>query len=289
MSKTLHVTVGLPGSGKTSWAQEKCYASRGGGGWRSYSSPTVSHIDVDTYLKNSYYKAHYKDEFEYISRNMSSGYNEYIIDTFIASNDSLINLLKKVVVSGITHVDIHYWEPNVEACIWNDRGRREEDSTITIKNAKIEVPDIERIQKELDLTGKKVKVSLTKHKTEKKADWKVFYEEVCKKHGHMDERGWINGESWCMGGTWGNCWGDSGTVSGEAPPETFSALDGILEEVCPDISFLKYKKIWSQIVDTDEYGESDYYGGSTSHANYRFKVEGLYETLKEMGLYEIKK
>jgi len=127
----------------------------------------------------------------------------------------------------------------------------------------------------------KDKIKMNQHTTIQKPDWKAFGE---KYELYMDENGKVKGESWCLGGSWADCWGGGGSVSGEAQPDGFRELDELLEKVCPNITFLQYKGIYNEIVLTDEYGDSDYYGGSTSYAYKYFMVENLYNALKKREL-----
>ena len=94
---------------------------------------------------------------------------------------------------------------------------------------------------------------------------------------------------WCSGGiSGGSCW-DDGTDdrhygrSGEAEPE-FDNIDTVLAELCPNLTFLQYKKIMAKIVKRGEYTINEYYGNTT---DYTFKVVNLrelYEALQEMKL-----
>lgn len=85
--------------------------------------------------------------------------------------------------------------------------------------------------------------------------------------------------SWSGGGTSGNCWDDHiSEFSGDLEPE-FNTLDEILAEICPNITFLKYKNIYSQIVKSDSRSEGDYYGGSETIYEKSFRLYNLYNEL----------
>ena len=56
----------------------------------------------------------------------------------------------------------------------------------------------------------------------------------------------------------------------------------MLSELCPDISFLKYKKLFAECVEICEQPERDYYGGCVTYAYYQCNVERLIELLLEM-------
>lgn len=88
-------------------------------------------------------------------------------------------------------------------------------------------------------------------------------------------------KTWDKGGmSGGNCWGDEPhPYLGEEEPE-FTALDSILESVCPNISFLTYKKLGSIIEETEK-SHREYYGNFSTTGIKRIKAINLYNFLKE--------
>ena len=50
------------------------------------------------------------------------------------------------------------------------------------------------------------------------------------------------------------------------------------------MSFIDYKNIYNQCVDTEETYEHDYYGGCETKIRWRCDMEKLYEILKSMNL-----
>ncbi len=81
----------------------------------------------------------------------------------------------KEVVSSVKDrvkkVVIHYWNPNIEDCKWNDAGRRKLNSSITIENAKID--SIDEIKKIKD-SFNNIEFLFKIHSVEKKPEWKHF-------------------------------------------------------------------------------------------------------------------
>jgi hypothetical protein len=57
-----------------------------------------------------------------------------------------------------------------------------------------------------------------------------------------------------------------------------------MERVCPNMTFLQYKKVYNATVTTETKGEDDYYGGHVEYACYVCDIPKLYEMLKEMGV-----
>ena len=62
----------------------------------------------------------------------------------------------------------------------------------------------------------------------------------------------------------GSCWDDSNPqpYSSDIPNDHMKVLDLVLAEICPNISYLNYKKIQSIVHDNEE-TEYEYYGNST--------------------------
>jgi len=91
---------------------------------------------------------------------------------------------------------------------------------------------------------------------------------------------------WCSGGvSGGSCWGNDGhyAVEGESEPE-FTDLDNILNEICPNITYLQYKKLISKVIKEDSYTENEYYGNSSTYSYKTVLLKDLYEALKELDL-----
>jgi len=240
-------------------------------------------MDLDQYTTGKIDEKRLKS---YLSSYVRDAYCEtLIIDGLFLDRNSIEKLLEMLGPEEwkfVKSLGIEWWYRDVNVCLHNDKGRRQKNSTVTIKNAILERVDenfIAELETKFPKLKGKIKVNL--HYSTMKPNWKVFAEE----NGlYFDKEGKVKSESWCMGGTWGNCWGDSGTVSAEAPPASFVEFDSLLEKICPNITFLQYKGIYNDCVGTDDYGDSDYYGGSTTYGYYYFNVETLYNALRERGL-----
>lgn len=279
----LVIGMGLPASGKTTFLKEyeKNIKSKYKYGNRN---PSIRYHDFDK-----------KKEF----RKSLGDYDIVIIDGLFLINDDVIRLISEI--SSATNyvpdkIEIHYWKPNIEYCLWNDKGRRDKDSTTTIKNALLAEPDAEYIVRkfnEIESENQKgysdiykqtfeIDIKIVKHDIVKKPMERMFID----KYNIYEEDGFLKSNSWCTGGSWGDCWGNSGSVS-SSDPEEFYQLDNLLSEICPTISFLQYKKIHSNCVETDSYSDGDYYGGRTWYNFYKCDISKLYEQLNEMGLLNL--
>ena len=90
---------------------------------------------------------------------------------------------------------------------------------------------------------------------------------------------------WISGGmAGGNCWNDGGPypVEVDEPDDDFCELDEILERVCPNISYLHFRKL-EKLVTFDNTTEYEYYGNYSVYTIKRLKIEDLWDFLVEHG------
>lgn len=59
-----------------------------------------------------------------------------------------------------------------------------------------------------------------------------------------------------------------------------------MEDVCPNISFIQYKRIFNECVEIEDFNESDYYGGTEYKSRYKLDVRKCYKMLRERNLIE---
>ena len=263
MNEKIILMSGLPGSGKSTMAQKIMDEAdeRRRDGKAIFKDCRLLDFDkcrseeeMEEYLDNAWI---YKGEL-------------YIVDGLFLTNEQRVKILnlvyKRLKSFGIynAEVEIYEWNEDRDACVSNDSGRRAKSSATSIRNLPFEPSDVEVI--EAGLIFQPYDISI-KHLTVKAYSTK--------------EKGKLVSNSWCGGGTWGDCWGHAGAVAGETPVE-FTQLDSLLEELHPDITFLQYKQLLSRCVTTDEYYEHDYYGGSTSNYRYVCDLEKLGEYLEEL-------
>ena len=91
-------------------------------------------------------------------------------------------------------------------------------------------------------------------------------------------------EQWVSGGKrGGNCWGDSADelVIADDPPTEFAVLDELLELVCPNITYLQYRKLQKHIHRV-EYTEYEYYGNYTAQSFMYILHSDLLAVLKDL-------
>lgn len=265
MNKNL-ILVGLPGSGKTTFAEEYCIKNNS-----KYGSPKARHIEIDKIKESRWTK--YKDTEDIIRRNIDKRAINIIDGLFLTNND----IIRVINCAPSFYVEIHFWEPDIEKCLHNDVGRRKQNSIMTIKNTKIETPDLKRIKGE---TGNE-DITIIKHEIVEKPFWKVKADEM---DVYVRDGKYIYSDEWNMGGSHGNCWDSTQyPVSGDEPVD-FTQFDSLLEKICPNITFLQYKIIYKQCVETDNRYESDYYGGGVTYGYYKCDLEKLFGMLEERGL-----
>lgn len=93
--------------------------------------------------------------------------------------------------------------------------------------------------------------------------------------------------TWRIGGECGgNCWGDEPMPISEyyldKEPE-LEALDVILQEIAPNITYLDYKAVMEKVLLKGEYVDREYYGNYTEYAYKAITYLDLLDALKERG------
>ena len=282
----VEILVGLPGSGKTYYAKEQgvhpdvCFADR--------SKEKAMYICAD---KDAYYDRKprtieqiiHNHEFGYWIIHHNQNWDHWIIDGLFLTNDIQHKVIDALYNEIYKYNDIKlkirfvYFKEDRKTCLYNDRVRnREKLANITIEHADYEKPDIETLQKDFPIFEFEV-VEKDVHKSN------VFESKFLTK-GSLDNEQELRSDTWCLGGTWGNCWGDSGHIGADEQPTEFKEFDDLLIELCPNITLGQYKKLYNSLVSIETKDEHDYYGGSTENAYYKCNLKDLYNMMVEMGL-----
>lgn len=243
--KTIHLMVGLPGSGKTIWM----------------NSNLDFVIDCDDVRDAEELKSRICSNLRWTTREVAG------IDTLITTNSQLHKIVE-IVRSCRPQVNfiIHFWKENRELCLKNDSGRREVSAYTTIRNAPLEYPEL----------PDNIPYTVVEHEVFGKSSYdKVFV--------NVGSKGVLQSQRWSTGGSWADCWGNEGSIEGE-PPKEFEELDNLLGKICPSITFLQYKKIRATCVETETCSSPDYYGGCEHFAYWVCDLKKLHNMLVEMGL-----
>jgi hypothetical protein len=280
MSKVeINILMGLPGSGKSTWRIKNTpEKSR-----RMY----VSSFCCDDYLWNencTYNYGRYKTIPEIIKRNLdiNNNSNFVCIDGLFTTNEQMqevINVVHTCLPKFRNDEDfvivIHYWKEDREACLHNDTYRRHLSSATSIKNLPLEDPKDYEFNSQLE-------IKIVYHDVVRKTIYEGVFEPLSLYNGL---NGVLTSNSWTTGGTWGDCWGGKGECDAEPQPE-FEEFDRLIERVAPNITFMKYKKLYNECVEILNDYECDYYGGRRTKAYYSCDLKKLYDMMEEMNLIE---
>lgn len=265
----LRFLMGLPGSGKTMFAKELVESS--------YSTKRI--IDLDYIFKYSKNQEEKERKITSAAKGeLRSSYTEIILDGLILTKEEVKYIYDLVCkVANISKVIIDIWTPDKNQCIINDLNRgRKVSAKETILKTEFIVPSEKEF---IELFNKKVFVTYKVHEVYRTPDYEVFF----RNQGIEMNKKYMESDYWSLGGTsWG--WdGSSHPIDPDPQPTNFKEFDDLLFEICPDISFLLYKKLYNETVDIYEYHDSDYYS-STVSARYRCDLEKLYELFKKYNL-----
>lgn len=273
----LHITVGLPASGKSTFAKEFIK-----------KNPSFKLIDIDA-VKDADLFLRKRPLIEILQSQIQATYNyrkdaEIFLDALILTNDEIGKILfefaqfyEEVIVT------IHYWNENREVCLKNDGGRRETPSTNTILNAPFEKIDekiiLEKIKSDQYNTYNVKIDKIIYRDVVLKEEWYRFFRPLT----WIDQDKKLRSGRWCAGGSYGNCWDNTQSPVTPDDPLEFTQFDDLLIKICPNLNFIDYKKIRKQCVSTEETYESDYYGGGTTNLNWVCDLEQLFKVLNEYG------
>lgn len=274
----LHILMGLPGSGKTTFAKEKAH--------ENCSRTHVINGDNAYKTVTSYYAYQNKDKHNsllYLLLNdlccaIDRKQDIIYLDGLFLTNQDILDVLKYFSSSCQMKVTIHYWNPDRETCLKNDGGRREVSSALTILNAHIEKPNIDWLKDNTDETAV-LDIKVKNHQVFLKPDWMRYLRPFVNV-----ENGLLVGCSWSEGGTCGSCYSDGLSYIEAESPREFEEFDSLLSEICPNLTFLQYKKLCKICTNTQTRTHRDYYGGTTTERYWVCDLQKMYEALVEMGV-----
>lgn len=272
----LMILVGLPGSGKTKFAEELIEKERQEAKYYGYTGPNLVEL-----------KKRLKDIKELgletvIRRNLRGSLRtDEILDGCLIGNEDLKLAINTALDSkDFEKVEIHYWKPNKEALLRNNKYTED----VKVETFELEPVNLEWLTGETEFPN----IELILHEIELKDDYVLFADKYdLRLVSDGAERGkgkkYLTSDTWYLGGTSRGHDGDHYHTSGESPLDNFDVFDELLMEVCPTISFLQYKKLYSSTVTIETREEIDYYSDS-EYAFYSCDIEELVKLLVSMGI-----
>lgn len=249
--KQVYILSGLPGSGKTTFADNM---------QQENDNVFVWHQDD----KSSKWWTYDRWQHQII-----------IIDALNLTNDeiikSILNTKKRLYKIKDWTWTIVRWKENREQCLKNDVGRREISSKHTIQKANFELPDIKKIEQETGIEN----IQLEEREVVKTSS---YMKKIDKSKYHIKGK-YLFSEEWLISGTSRDYDSNWSSMCPDDTPE-FTELYDLLEEICPDISFLTFRKIQKECVEIITYEDNDYYS-TTVNSYYRCNLEKMFEILSK--------
>lgn len=286
MTKKFVLVHGLPGSGKTTLLKNlvnKKIKNNEDAEYLDLDNMRYGKQDLDskirdTIMYNDYDRRHNSDIWYGFDYNKAIVY----VDMLCLTNNDLADLIYALIKRNIRTVDekkfdftILDFDSNRELCIKNDMIRSFADPSrsakATIENETFEEVDVELIT---SLVAEQVATGINTAcdfsvKAKKVPVWnsdeassyeriKAYVYGAANTLGCIVENNILRGESWIIGGKEWSYTGKEWAVGGQEPEE-FDTFDKIMEAICPNISFLNYKKVRKECCEIEEYYEHDYY------------------------------
>lgn len=277
MDIKLHILMGLPGSGKTTFADELRQKLMTKGLKNSCTILSIDEIRSPVkYGKKVSLKEIINSE---VPRVTYKETKDIIVDGPIFTNEDLFNMISTIARSfhKVT-VTIYRWNEDRDTCLKNDGGRRELPSATTILHAEYEEVDIAGLNERIKDYDAEI-INVVEKRVILKDGWDRYFRHMT----YVSDDKKLRSDRWCNGGSYGSCWSNSLSPVSPDDPLEFDALDELLEKIAPNITFLHYKKIRSECVKTEETHERDYYGGGCSYLNWVCDLEKLYKLLEQQG------
>lgn len=280
--KRFVITRGLPGSGKTTlltrlhdtdiknekyaiYVNADCYMKQG------YSTA------IPEAWRFAYYNLHHDDRLW----NPDNDDTTIYIDALCTSTEAVAGLIEAVIsyfneCRGWTNYDFTIYDFNEdrENCLRNNEFRAKinpsRSAALTIKRAEYDKLDNDKLisivadytadeSRPITVTTHIIPATVWKYEDSSPVERiRANIMDAASMCGGILKNGVLYGESWVIGG---REWNYTGTEWPVTPDEgrEFEEFDRLLEFVCPDISFLNYKKIKNEICKHNEFHESDYY------------------------------
>lgn len=302
-----HILIGLPGSGKTYWANNQFHKEHSKGtGVPDMFEVYHNVIDLDSTMDGyDSLEDALLDEYDSIpltERREFYGQDpkevNTAIDGLLLTKESVI----KVIDCSISYLKeneknkytveflLHIWDMNRQQCLANDNlrvmgGQREQLSETTIKHGVIDKMSADdfaiRTYKDKSITYKRVS-----HKVPQLTDFDIIFrnDADCIQEEHGEEKLYITSDVWSEGGTWGSCYDDElHTIQPESPAK-FKQFDEFIEKICPNISHKDYQKLYNATVELEDYSTGDWYGGHETKAYYKCDLRKLYNEIKKLNI-----
>lgn len=264
--KEIHIMMGLPGSGKTYYI-------------RHHLIDETKYINIDLDIFTSC------DKYERLKRWLTKEYNHLysaVIDGRCFTKPDLNNIIKCFIGVNCcegSKIIIHHWIENRELCEENYSKRDDlEFNSNSISmihvSAYHQITEMD-VKKILNDNGLLNEVKVIYHIVPKISELDKIL------NRYSNDSSYIQSESWSTGGTCSNWMGHTSVIAPDPVPE-FWMFDNLMLEICPNITFLQYKKLYKECVIIENYSENDYYGGYESFSYYRCDKEHLKELIEEM-------
>ena len=285
----VHILMGLPGSGKSYFANHWNYENS-----RDIFTEYFYIIDLDEYMCKGdtledtlIFTFDQKEVLGRVWSNYEPTKRIIFVDGLILTFDNLNKVIETCLkyfnvdkTNDSVVFNIHHWNEDRETCLINDSirtkfGNREESSSITIKNAPYD--NIEHYHR-LDTKDINVKYNVIKHNVFKLDDFQYILNEYANEEANMVSETWSNGGTSC------DCWGGTYNITPDNPLE-FVEFDDILSKICPNISFLQYKQLYNKCTEIVTYSDRDYYGGCETYSYHKCDLKKLWEVMREMELF----
>lgn len=270
----VHILVGLPGSGKS------CFAQQMGKQHDVLVFDENGLQDKDHRL----YKLRSTKRFQPMSKEslfktLNGGYlnswaRTIVLDGLFLTNDLILDILDFITNEAkctLNSVVLHIWNEDKAECKRNDLNRRRCGSALSIDALSIQV-DPKAIKEKYPMTR------VQRHTVYHSPDYAVFFRNFV----DLPDESRMESDTWSIGGTCWNYEGVHSPIDPDPTPSGFPEMVSLLRSVWPDIPYLIWEDIKSKAVSTETFDEADCYSHITKQ-KYVCDMALLYDLLQEHG------
>lgn len=260
----IHILVGLPGSGKT-WFAEQFVKE----------TPSATLLSLDPWVGKVSSVAEALRKAQQGRPTSVTRFAQVVVDGLFLTPETIQEVMDAFADEFLSiRFILHQWDEDRKTCERNDENRRDQVSLLTIRKGSYPVLDPAAFTMR-HLQTMTVDPEIIRHKVELKPAWYRYHANVVGRDGKL------RSPKYMAGGMMGNCWDSSYTyLDGEAIPP-FHELHAFVKRVYPDLLASDWFEIEPKVVTQETTRKMEYYGGHSTYIQWVCDIPLLEQLIEE--------